>query len=248
MIQTESPHRSQPALTGVPLTSRAAAEIWRAPGHYRVLLRLLRWIFALLFRIEVRGRENISAGYYLLVANHLNWSDPFVLLTVLPDEPRVYFIGKQEEVFKTWWRRAILNWVGGLIPVSQTSRRSHQEFVARTAAVLAAGGVVGIFPEGATSPEEGKLLPLMTGVGYLAIRGGVRLLPIAVSGTSDLYLGRRITVTIGQPLDVATEPPALKHRAEATVERVRAALATMLTPYDEPPGVVKRWRWLTRLM
>ena len=55
-------------------------------------------------------------------------------------------------------------------------------------------------------------------------------------------------MTIGQPLDVATEPPALKHRAEATVERVRVALAAMLAPYEEPPGVVKRWRWLTRLM
>ncbi len=61
MIQTESPDRSQPILTGVPSTSHSAAEIWRAPGHYRTLLRVLRWLFARLFRIEVRGRENIPS-------------------------------------------------------------------------------------------------------------------------------------------------------------------------------------------
>ena len=248
MVQIESRDQSQPAMTGALAESRASSEIWRAPRHYRFLLRLLRWLFARLFRIEVRGRENIPPGSYLLVANHLNWSDPFVLLTILPDEPRVYFIGKQEEVFKTWWRRAILDWVGGVIPVSQTSHRSHQDLVTRTAATLAAGAVVGILPEGATSPEVGKLLPVMTGVGYLAIRSEVPMLRIALAGTSDLYLGRRITVTIAPPLAAATEPRALKHRAEATVEQVRAALEAMVAPYEEPAGVVKRWRWLTRLM
>jgi 1-acyl-sn-glycerol-3-phosphate acyltransferase len=201
-----------------------------------------------LFVVQVRGREHIPSGSYLVVSNHLGWIDPFILMMVFPDEPRLYFIAKWEVSFDTWWKRTIIGVVGGVIPFSVGSRRSHEELMGRVCAVLRDGGRCGLFPEGRIGPEEGKLTPFMNGVGHLAIRAGVPVLPVALAGTSELYLGRRIMATIGEPLPLADQSLALKPRAEATVRRVYEAVEALLSPYHEPPGVKKRWRWLTRLM
>lgn len=221
-------------------------------GHAGLVFRALwfagRRTLLTLVDVEVRGRDNVPAGGCLLAANHLNWVDPFVLLAVLPDEPRLHFIGNAKDTANRWWKRLLTGAMGGLIPVSLESRAGYRELIARTTAVVKDGGIVGIFPEGRVGPAEGALLPLKSGVGYLAEHSGVPLIPVALSGASALYLKRRITVTFGPPVPPADAALPSKRRADATVEALRLAMEGMLHPYLECPGEVKRWRWLTKLM
>ena len=47
--------------------------------------------------VRVAGRDNLAQGPAIYVFNHLNWSDPLVLLAVLPGRPRVAMFGPKEE-------------------------------------------------------------------------------------------------------------------------------------------------------
>ena len=72
--------------------------------------------------------------------------------------------------------------------------------------VLKSGRVVAIFPEGRRS-NTGTLLPPMPGVGVLAARARVPVIPVAIAGTREAYpLGRRfpkpgkVVLLVGEPL------------------------------------------------
>ena len=54
---------------------------------------LLRWLLALRFDVEVRGLPRVPASSYILIANHLNWIDGFLLLVALPAKPRFVHLG-----------------------------------------------------------------------------------------------------------------------------------------------------------
>ena len=50
---------------------------------------LLRLMLGRLFRLRLVG-EPPSSGPYLLIVNHQGWADPFVLIALLPPEPRIH--------------------------------------------------------------------------------------------------------------------------------------------------------------
>lgn len=75
-------------------------------------------------------------------------------------------------------------------------------------AVLAAGGVLGIFPEG--SRGEGDFASLRAGLAYFAVRSGAPVVPVAVLGSTDRpgrlipglpALRSRVDVVFGEPFD-----------------------------------------------
>src|SRR5918912_1509701 len=81
------------------------------PAADRPLLRdrvarcVIRLLLAVLFRIQVDGRERIPAGRPLIcAANHLSWLDPFLLMAILPLAPRRYAIGNASAVRPAWRR------------------------------------------------------------------------------------------------------------------------------------------------
>src|SRR3954453_14766784 len=80
-----------------------------APAPFRVRLarRLLRGLFRLVFRIRVRGLEHVPHTPVIVCANHLGWTDAFLILLFLPAEPRIYILGEREGVllnnFRTWF-------------------------------------------------------------------------------------------------------------------------------------------------
>lgn len=186
------------------------AWLGRAPeARASLLYRFIRLIARALifgvfrFRIAVEGREHVPTGGYLLVAGaHRGWMDPFVAIHALPLEPRVWFLGSGPSTFTAPWREVLIKRLGGLLPVWRGGVGVDQH-VASARAVVAAGAVFVQMPEGTVSGPPATLGPFRSGAGLIALRTDAPILPLAIAGTEELYLGKRMAARILPPTTVA---------------------------------------------
>ena len=164
------------------------------------LVRFATWIvMRALFRIEFAGRRHLPKGPAVYCFNHMNWIDPFILMAVLPIQPRLYFFGPKEEEMSVGGRNRLMTWSGATIPY-KPGKNDLLDATRRTSLVFKAGGVVGIAGEGRIHAREAELLPLNEGAAFFAMRSGVPLVPVAIRGTSWLSFGGRIRVEVGEPV------------------------------------------------
>jgi 1-acyl-sn-glycerol-3-phosphate acyltransferase len=205
------------------------------------LSRAIAWfVIRLYLRPRLVGRDRLPDGPAIYCFNHMNWVDPFVLMAVLPFRPRLYFFGPKEEDMAVGGRNRLMSWTRSTVPY-RPGKNDLIEATRRVSAVVASGSVLAIAGEGRIHRSESELLKLEEGPAYFALRTGVPLVPIAISGTSWLRLGRRVTVTVGEPIDVSGRPrraavDALTHRAW---ERLHALVADR--PDFRAPGRFGRW-------
>jgi 1-acyl-sn-glycerol-3-phosphate acyltransferase len=151
------------------------------------------------FRIATEGRELLPAGGYLLVAAvHRGWMDPFVILASLPLEPRPWFLGSGPSAFSRRWRERLLHRLGGMLPVWRGGVGVEQH-VASARAVLGNGGVFVLVPEGGVTGEPDRLAPFRLGAALIALRTGAPIVPFAIAGTHELYVGKRMAARILRP-------------------------------------------------
>jgi 1-acyl-sn-glycerol-3-phosphate acyltransferase len=213
----------------------------RASLAYRAIRLIGIPLLRLCFRYQVEGRENIPrSGNYIVIANHLNWLDEFVLLLLFPIEPRLHFLADPTLLVTRrfqWW---LIRTTGGYVPVVR-ERHGDTALFQHVDRCLEVGGAVAIFPEGNYGPEEGGMMPFKRGFAHFAIKSGVSVIPVALSGTKDLWLRKRITVVVGRSIDPAGHDPA--SLTAAGFERIRA----MLPAYSEPDGTKPLRGWLTHL-
>ncbi len=156
------------------------------------------------FRIEVDGRELVplGGGFLVVAAAHRGWMDPFVVLHALPLEPRVWFLGSGPSAFGPRWRERLIHRVGGLLPVWRGGV-GVEKHVAAARAVLANGAVFAQMPEGTISGPPGRIGPFRIGSALIALRTGAPVVLLAMAGTEELYLGRRMGARILAPTSVA---------------------------------------------
>jgi 1-acyl-sn-glycerol-3-phosphate acyltransferase len=213
----------------------------RANIPYRLVRLVGIPLLRLCFRFDVEGRENIPrSGNYVVIANHLNWLDEFTLLYLFPLEPRLHFLADPTILvtrrFQWWLVRA----TGGYVPVVR-ERHGDRVLYKHVDRALALGGAVAIFPEGNYGPKEGELLPFHKGFAHFAIKAGVPVVPVALSGTKDLWFRKRIKVVIGPAL------PTQGADAATLTELAFRKMTGMLQPYAEPPGRKLLRKQLTHL-
>lgn len=178
--------------------------------------------------VTVEGLERLAPDRpYIFAANHQSQFDIFVLLGHFPADFR--WLAKKElfqiPLFGWAMRRA------GYIPVDRGHGRKALVSLQEAARRIAAGTSVVIFPEG-TRSADGRLLPFKAGAMVLAIKAGVDLVPLAISGTRlVLPKGRllarpgRVTVRVGEPLAVGDYQLKQKQElAELLAGRVAAML------------------------
>ncbi len=165
---------------------------------YRVVRALVRAILfgAFRFRIATSGQEHLPAGGYLLVAAaHRGWMDPIVVLHALPIEPRAWFLGSGPSTFTSRPREWLIHRIGGLLPVWRGGVGIEQH-VASARAVIGNGGVFAQMPEGTVSGPAGRIGPFRVGWALIALRTGAPIVPLAMAGTEELYLGKRMASRI----------------------------------------------------
>lgn len=209
----------------------------KAPLRFRAARALLRLLLGLVFRVHVEGEEQLPAGPYLLVSNHLSWVDPFLLLAWLPASPRLHFLGRRSAIHNRHWKRWVLMFMGGVIPVESGQLRHLSKAVG---GVLQRGGAVAIFPEGRVGPEEGALQPLHSGVGHFGGDNGVPVVAAGLAGTGELWRGKPITIRIGATV-------LLSGSLADDMAAIEAAMLAALPPYSDPGGG-RPWPWLTTLL
>ena len=202
----------------------------RANLPYRLVRLIAVPLLRLCFAFDVDGRENIPhSGNYVVIANHLNWLDEFTLLYLMPIEPRLHFLADPTILVTRkfqWW---LVRTTGGYVPVVR-ERRGDLALFRHVDRALELGGSVAIFPEGNYGPKEGELLPFHKGFAHFAIKAGVPVVPVALSGTKDLWFRKRIRVVVGKALPTAGQDPA------ALTELAFQTMKQILPSYSEPPG------------
>lgn len=219
------------------------------------------------FRISVEGRELLprTGGYTVVAAAHRGWMDPLVVLHVLPLEPRVWFLGSGPSAFGPRWREALIHRLGGLLPVWRGGVGVEQH-VRAARAVLDNGAVFAQMPEGTVSGPVGRIGPFRIGAALIALRTGAPIVLLAIAGTEELYLGRRMVARVLPPTNAREllgeswngELPAEGSRAELDLARTLSdRFAERLGPVVEelhpgtvdPPDHPRRFRaWLTWLL
>jgi carboxylesterase len=155
------------------------------------LQRSMKLNFAINNDLEIEGAQNVpERGGVIFACNHQSWLDVQVVSAAAPR--RLHFIAKSE--FETW---PVLR---HMIKLSQSvfiKRGGDEDALAEIVEALKGGWAVVIFPEGtipgeedvprlAANPRTG-LLPGRTGVARLALRAGVPIVPVGVSGTGRAF-------------------------------------------------------------
>jgi 1-acyl-sn-glycerol-3-phosphate acyltransferase len=187
-----------------------------------------------IWRPKVTGAEHVPAsGGAILAANHQSVVDS-VFLPLMLDRP-VTFSAKAEYFSASGPAARV--WAAYLKATNQLQMdrdgpRAAQDTLDAAVVLLRAGNLFGIYPEGTRSPD-GRLYRGRPGVGYLALKSGLPVIPVAILGTRRvLPPGRvvprpgRIEVRIGAPLEFPPEltagPPGKARRLIA--EQVISAI------------------------
>ena len=164
------------------------------------------WTFFLLFfkaylNLKVIGRENIpKKGAFIFASNHSSYLDP-IILGVSVYRSLNYMA--QEDLFT----RPFLGWALRKVQ-SFPVRREESDFRAVRQALnkLSEGKPLVIFPEG-TRSKDGSLKRAKPGIGFIASKAKVPVVPAYIKGAFDaLPRGvstlrcRPVTIIIGKPI------------------------------------------------
>lgn len=195
----------------------------------RVLVRLLLWIFYR--RIDVVRRERIPAtGPLIIAANHHSaLVDAMILIALVP---RPITVLAKAPLFSHPLIGPFLRMMGA-VPVhrrveSGLDPGKNDAMFAAATAVLRAGGVMLIFPEGTSQPRP-TLLPLRTGAARLLLAAdddpreacGVTLLPVGmVFHAPGTFRDASVDVTVGDPVATADVIATYRQGPEDAVRRL----------------------------
>ncbi len=165
-----------------------------------LLRSMVRTLFRLLYRVEVKGLDNYYAAgdRILLIANHTSLLDGALIAACLPDKI-TFAINTQ--MSQKWWIKPLLLLVDAfaLDPKNPMAIKELIHLVRKNQKCL-------IFPEGRIS-TTGSLMKIYEGPGMIADKSDARLLPIRIEGAQytpfsklrgkvKIRLFPKITITI----------------------------------------------------
>jgi acyl-[acyl-carrier-protein]-phospholipid O-acyltransferase/long-chain-fatty-acid--[acyl-carrier-protein] ligase len=193
---------------------------------YRLPQSLVRYMVGLFFsvryRIQVRGFHHIPAeGPVLLLGNHISWIDWAVIQIAFPRPIR--FV-----MHRNYYRRWYLRWFLDSFKVIPIASGDSKEALAQVRALLQAGEVVCLFPEGALS-RTGQVGEFRRGFERAAEGADGIILPFYLHGlwgsrfsladrdVTDRRTGFRRTIAVffGQPLPIDAKAPQVKEQVVA---------------------------------
>jgi len=177
-----------------------------------------------IWRPKAIGLENVPAsGGAILAANHQSAIDS-VFLPLMVDRPVTFSAKSEYFTSSSPVARLLAAYLRGTkqLRMDREGPRAAQDTLEAALALLREGKLFGIYPEGTRSPD-GRLYRGRPGVGWLALKSGLPVIPVALFGTrqvlppgSVIPRPGRIEVKFGKPLSIAPElagePPGKARR------------------------------------
>ncbi len=207
--------------------------------------RVLLFIYGLLIRVRVIGSERMVVPLrsgFIVAANHLTGADSIVIQVAL--KTRIFFLAAARwfhSRFVGFWMRNLCD----TMPVAAGGGWENVRGLRQGLKMLVAGGVLGIYPEGALN-RTGEVRQLYDGAAWLALRTGAPVVPVYVSGLRPgpvpgsrpwideawegffsvvgNLLNRNIVVAIGEPILPPAELPHTPAELSAVIERINRQL------------------------
>jgi 1-acyl-sn-glycerol-3-phosphate acyltransferase len=195
------------ARSGPDDTSRAASDAWPV-GRERIPFwgPAASWLlFRALWPTRVHDAQLVpDRGPVLFASNHIGVLDGPMLVAVAP---RFVHCLVKQEMFRG--PIAVILRSAQQIPVDRG--RGDRGALGTALALLAAGGTVGVFPEGTRG--RGDVGEVRQGIAWLALRSGAPVVPVACLGTRRTgepttrppWPGRRLDVVFGEPITLTAQ-------------------------------------------
>lgn len=143
---------------------------------YDFLHPIVRAYYRLVWGVRATGMENMPAsGGCVLSSNHIHARDPFVLATCV--HRHLHFMAKAE-LFENKLVGGAIRAIGAF-PIHRG--QSDLAAVRESMRLLGEGRVLGIFPQGTRSRENGQT-HMEPGVALIALRAGVGVVPAYIDG------------------------------------------------------------------
>ena len=195
---------------------------------------LARGAYEAFFRGEVVGTDNIPAdGPYLIASNHASHLDPPFVGCQVPRQMRFF-------ARRTLWSNAVASWWLNnteTIPVDRDS--GDIGAIKRVLQALDEERAIVLFPEG-TRSMDGRLQTPKAGVGLMACKTGVPVVPCRVYGSFDAFgkgdkvphFGTPVTIVFGKPIPASEydAPKAGKERYQIVSNRIFERIAALPMP------------------
>jgi 1-acyl-sn-glycerol-3-phosphate acyltransferase len=164
-----------------------------------------RWILKLCgIHVEVEGLENVDRNRpYVIISNHLSNFDIWATFAALP--LKIRFVAKKELL-----RFPIFGQALALSDHIVIDRAHPEEAVARINARMVSqvdqGFCILFYAEG-TRSRDGKVHPFKKGGVTLAVRTGLPIVPMSVSGTRKFLPRSRVIIRPGGRVKIVLDKP-----------------------------------------
>ena len=196
------------------------------PIVYNFLRSIVLIVFAITARVHLRGRYNVPRkGPFIVASNHLAWADVPLVPSYIPE--KVVSMAKEELFFGK------LGWLLRLLGAFPVKRGEADRQALRTADdQLKKGNVLFIFPE-VTRSRTRTLAKVHAGLGIIALRSGVPVIPVAIWGSEHALkkFGADITISYSEPMVFKAKGIKItREDIDQTTEAVMRKIAEMLPP------------------
>ncbi|HEX6479480.1 MAG TPA: lysophospholipid acyltransferase family protein [Ktedonobacteraceae bacterium] len=225
-VQPQKPAGSEkPAKTKKP--EKNLYEPYDTPTILWNTIRIVaRVLFLLILKVRVLGRKNLPAkGPFIIASNHLSWTDVPLIPAYLPY--KVVSMAKEEAFHSNvgWLVRFM-----GAFPVKRGE--GDRQSIRAADEQLKKGKVFFIFPEGTRSKSH-TMAKGHAGLGMIALRSGVPVVPVAIWGSEHALkkFRPRITISFGPPITLKPRGAKItREDIDESTEQVMRTIASMLPP------------------
>lgn len=199
------------------------------PRRYLKLIQ--RAFFAILraagMRLRVVGLEHVPLGGAILMGNHVNFFEPFMLAAVVP----THTVGVEKA---SNFKLPLYGWLArrwGNVPIVRENLEEAKRALAIARERLESGVSIAILPEG-TRSKTGEMGPFKKGPFHLALEAQAPIVPFAFVDNDRFYSGGSWRLTPG-PVAVVFGPPIptaglTKADLQPLSDRVKGAIQNLL--------------------
>jgi 1-acyl-sn-glycerol-3-phosphate acyltransferase len=186
---------------------------------------ICQWVIRLgglaLWRLRASGVENIPrTGGCLLASNHQSFLDPPLVAAFLPRE--MHFMARRSLFRNPLFRALIVRCNAFAIERDTADVKGVKNAIGR----LGSGNLLLVFPEG-TRTRDGTVGPMKAGIGMLAERAAVPIVPVLIEGAHRVWPKGRLLPGLGS-IHIRFGKPIPAGEAEANAaDRIRDAVVAL---------------------